>query len=147
MTDLVTNIAHEQGLALPMKLVGRGWAWPLGIDNQGHMALTDEAIEVSQSMEIILRTMPGQRVMRPEFGCRIHDLVFAPNNLQTAVTAQHYVEQALERWEPRIEVVQVDARPNPEAPTELIIEIEYIIKATRDPRTLVFPFYLIPGED
>lgn len=84
--------------------------------------------------------------MRPEFGCSIHDLVFAPNDATTAGLATYYVEEALAMWEPRIRVLDVHALPDPDAPERLLIEVHYEVRATYDRRALVFPFYRIPGE-
>lgn len=128
------------------EIIGSGWAFPPGIDSQGGISLTSERSEITQAIHIILSTSPGQRVMRPMFGCQLHDLVFAPNNSQTAAEARRMVEEALGRWEPRIKVVDVKASPDPEDTSRLLIEIQYDIKATRDRRSLVYPFYLIPEE-
>jgi phage baseplate assembly protein W len=84
--------------------------------------------------------------MRPDFGCQIHDLVFAPNDATTAGLAAYYVEEALLMWEPRIRLIDVTAGPDPQQGERLLIEINYEVKATYDRRTLVFPFYRIPGE-
>lgn len=84
--------------------------------------------------------------MRPTFGCRLHELVFAPNNSHTAAQARRYVEEALGMWEPRANVIQVDVNPDPVENNRLLIEIVYEIKATHDRRSLVYPFYLIPME-
>ena len=127
-------------------IVGRGWAFPPEIGSQGGLMLTDERSEIEQAIKIILLTAPGQRVMRPTFGCRIHELVFAPNNVTTAAQARRFVQEALAMWEPRINVVDVIAEPDHRAGNRLLIEIQYTIKATSDTRSLVFPFYMI-GED
>lgn len=127
-------------------IVGRGWAFPLKIDEQGGIALTSERNEIDQSIRIILGTSIGQRVMRPTFGSRLHELVFAPNNSQTAAQAKRYVEEALGMWEPRIRVTDIDAYPDDKEPSNLVIEIQYEIKVTHDKRSLVYPFYLIPDE-
>lgn len=95
---------------------------------------------------MILLTPVGQRVMRPEFGCRIHELVFAPNDASTEGLAVYYVEEALVRWEPRITLRDVTAAADPLTPERLLVRIEYEVKASYDRRTLVFPFYRIPGE-
>lgn len=127
-------------------IVGRGWAFPPKIGPQGGLALTTDRNEVRQAIEIILRTAPGQRVMRPTFGCRLHELIFAPNNTHTAALARRYVEEALGMWEPRINVISVETRPDSDNAACLLIEIEYEIKATHDRRSLVHPFYLLPEE-
>ncbi len=131
---------------MPKDIVGRGWTFPPRIDAQGGIALTDERNELEQAIKIILTTAPGERVMRPTFGCRLYELVFAPNDINTASRAMRFVEDALAMWEPRIRVVSVEARPDSEAAERLLIVIEYEIKATHDKRSLVHPFYLIPEE-
>jgi phage baseplate assembly protein W len=127
-------------------IVGRGWTFPPRVDPQGGLALTNERNELVQSILVILSTSTGQRVMRPTFGCRLHELVFAPNNSHTAAQARRFVEEALGMWEPRINVLQVDVHPDSKEDGRLLIEIEYEVKATHDRRSLVHPFYLIPEE-
>jgi len=108
--------------------------------------LTSERNEIDEAIRIILMTPIGQRVMRPTFGCRIHELIFAPNNSQTAARAQRYVEEALGMWEPRVMVNEVKVGRHPIQANQLLIDIKYSVKSTNDPRSLVFPFYLIPEE-
>ena len=127
-------------------IIGRGWVFPPRLDAQGGIALTTERNEIEQAIQIILMTAPGQRVMRPTFGCRLHELVFSPNNSHTAALARRYVEQALGMWEPRIIIHEVSAHPDPNDGCRLLIEIQYEVKTTHDRRSLVHPFYLIPGE-
>lgn len=127
-------------------IVGRGWAFPPGIGRHGGLALVSSSAELTQAIAIILGTTPGERVMRPAFGSQLHSLAFAPNNTQTAAQAERYVTEALGRWEPRIRLRDVTARPNPDSNQCLLIEIAYEVKATQDHRSLVYPFYLIPGE-
>jgi phage baseplate assembly protein W len=126
--------------------LGVGWAFPMSTDARGRIALARRERDIEEAMCIILLTPKGQRVMRPEFGCQIHDLIFAPNNATTAGLAAYYVEEALGMWEPRITVHDVTARPDPNDAGRLLIEIQYEIKANHDRRSLVFPFYRIPGE-
>ena len=132
---------------MPKDIVGRGWAFPVKVAPQGGLAITNENNELMQAIRIILTTAPGQRVMRPTFGCRIHELIFAPNNIQTATLARDYVEEALRMWEPRIIVEQIQVRPDADKPHMLMITVEYKVKATNDRRSLVYPFYLIPEEE
>lgn len=129
------------------EIIGSGWAFPPGVNAQGVLAMTSERNELNQSICIILSTTPGQRVMRPTFGCHLSDLVFSPNNAYTAAQATRMVEEALGMWEPRITVTQVDANPDPRHPECLLIQIEYEVKFSHDRRSLVYPFYLIPGEN
>lgn len=131
---------------MPKEIVGKGWTFPPQISPQGGLALTNEQNELSQAIFIILSTSPGQRVMRPTFGCRLNELVFAPNNAQTAARARRYVTEALGMWEPRIRVIEVNIHPDDDRDNRLIIDIEYEIKTTHDRRSLVHPFYLIPEE-
>ena len=131
------------------QIIGRGWAFPPRVDPNGRIALTSNQDEIGEAIRIILSTTPGERVMRPTFGSRLHELVFAPMNHQTQALAQRYVEQALGMWEPRIQVrhVTIDvARDDQLGSSRLHIEIEYEIKATHDQRSLIYPFYLIPEE-
>jgi len=126
--------------------LGVGWAFPVGVDARGRIALARQERDIEDAIRIILLTPKGQRVMRPEFGCQIHDLMFAPNDATTAGLAAYYVEEALGMWEPRIHVKEVNARPDPENQGRLLIDISYEVKATHDSRSLVFPFYRIPEE-
>ncbi len=127
-------------------IIGKGWAFPPQIGAQGGVALASAFNEIEQAMKIILLTSPGQRVMRPKFGCRIHELLFAPNNAATAAQAARFTEDALEMWEPRIKVTDVNVFSDPYQDGRLIVEVQYQLKPTNDKRSLVFPFYLIPEE-
>lgn len=127
-------------------IIGRGWSFPPALDERGTIALVGDEGEVEQSIRVILSTATGQRVMRPEFGCRIHELVFAPNNTTTIGLAGRYVLEALGRWEPRVEVRRVHVEPDRADPARLLIAIDYKIKATHSNRSLVYPFYTIPEE-
>jgi len=127
-------------------IIGRGWSFPPRLDHRGRISTVGGVQEIEQAIRIIITTVPGQRVMRPEFGCRLHELVFAPNDSQTAGLAERYVHEALGWWEPRINLEDVTAGPDPNDPARLLITTRYTIKATHDSRSLVYPFYLIPEE-
>jgi phage baseplate assembly protein W len=127
--------------------LGSGLAFPFGVDSRGRIALAHRERDIEQAIRIILLTPKGQRVMRPEFGCQIHELVFAPNDATTAGLAEYYVREALAMWEPRIEVISATVTPDSLEQERLLIDIRYEIKSTHDRRALVFPFYRIPGED
>jgi len=127
-------------------VIGSGWAFPVRVDARGRISLARQERDVEEAIHMILLTPKGQRVMRPDFGCRIHELIFASNDATTAGLATYYVEEALGMWEPRIRVEKVVAQPDPENSGRLLIEIAYVIKSTHDRRSLVFPFYRIPGE-
>src|SRR5918996_1842823 len=101
--------------------LGSGWAYPVGVDARGRIALARGERDIEESIYMILLTPKGQRVMRPEFGCQIHTLIFAPNDATTAGLASYYVEQALLMWEPRIRLIQVTAAADPSARERLLI--------------------------
>ena len=126
--------------------LGSGWGFPVQTDDSGGIALASRERDIAEAIRIILLTPKGERVMRPEFGCQIHTLIFAPNDATTAGLACYYVSEALAMWEPRIRVLDIVPRTESSTPERLDIEIEYEIKATHDRRSLVFPFYRIPGE-
>jgi len=128
------------------EIIGRGWAFPPRVGPNGGLLLTNERNELNEALHVILSTSPGQRVMRPTFGCRLHELVFAPNDSQTAAQARRFVEEALGMWEPRVNVLNIRVYPDPRERFRLVIEVDYEVKATRDQRTLVYPFFLIPEE-
>jgi phage baseplate assembly protein W len=129
------------------EFVGRGWAFPLRTDANGDMALVAQEREIEEAVRLILGTAYGERPMRPEFGCAIHDFVFAGADAATAAQIAFEVRASLRRWEPRIEVHDVDVSSDEEDTSRLFIDIRYSIKASNDRRNLVFPFYIIPEED
>ena len=128
------------------EFLGQGLTFPLEISQQGGLNVAKGVTDIEQAIQIILGTMPGERIMRPEFGSRIHELVFAPDNASTRRLAAYYVEEALDRWEPRINVLEVNASTDPNIPGALMIEIQYQIKDTYDERSIVYPFFL-QGEE
>jgi phage baseplate assembly protein W len=126
--------------------LGVGWAFPVSVDARGRIALARQERDIEEAVQMILLTPKGQRVMRPDFGCQIHDLTFSPNDATTAGLAAYYVKEALGMWEPRIRVQDVSTSIDPRNASRLLVEIHYEIKASHDRRSLVFPFYSIPGE-
>ncbi|HYF62710.1 MAG TPA: GPW/gp25 family protein [Herpetosiphonaceae bacterium] len=128
-------------------LIGVGWSFPVAIDNRGGIALSQGMQEIEEAIEIILGTPRGYRVMRPEFGCRIHELQFAPLNAGTMAAAAHYVQEALGWWEPRIDVLEILVDEDPDVPGCMLIYVAYRVRSTYDERALVYPFYSIPGEE
>ncbi len=127
--------------------IGQGLAFPLQVDPRGGIALATGTHDIEQAIRIILMTAPGERVMRPEFGCRIHELVFAPHDAATESLASYYVQIALERWEPRIELREVEVVTDPARDGVLLVEIKYLVKDTHDERSIVYPFYLSGEEE
>lgn len=127
--------------------LGRGIAFPLRITAAGSMAMAEGAENIEQGVRSVLGTAIGERVMRPLFGCRIHDYVFHPNSPTTAGYIAFYVREALDKWEPRIRDVEVNAAPDDENPAQLNVNIRYKIIATNEDRNLVYPFYLRREQD
>ena len=127
--------------------IGAGWAFPLGTDATGGVALVARETEIAQAIRLILGTARGERPMRPEFGCRIHDHVFGPANSATAGQIAYDVREALERWEPRIAVQDVSVSYDRIETGILYVDVRYLILNTNDPRSLVFPFYVIPDHE
>lgn len=132
---------------MAQEFVGQGWAFPLRTDPTGGIALVSGVREIEESIRIILATSPGERPMRPEFGCAVHDYVFAPADASTAGDIAYAVRVALERWEPRIDLEAVDVRFDAVEQGTLYIDIRYVVRGTNDPRNLVFPFYVIPPHE
>jgi phage baseplate assembly protein W len=131
------------------QFVGAGWAFPVTTDATGRVALVTRTREIEESIRLILGTAPGERPMRPDFGCRIHDEIFGLANAATAGQIAYDVRAALDRWEPRIEVDEVVVSFDRVEAGTLYIDVRYTVRGTNNPRNLVFPFYVIPehGED
>ena len=127
--------------------LGAGWKFPPRLDTRGRIELVPQEQDIEEALRIILLTQKGERVMRPEFGSELATLQFAPNDAGTAGLARRYAQEALELCEPRINVMDVQAGPDPDDPGRLLIDIKYSIPAINSERNLVFPFYVIPGED
>jgi len=128
------------------EFLGQGWAFPLQIDPRGGFALARGPRDIEQAIRIILETAPGERVMRPEFGCRVKELLFAPRKASTRGALIETVESALARWEPRIEVQAVDVSDDPAHDGAWLVEVRYTIKDTHDTRSIVYPFFIIDEE-
>jgi hypothetical protein len=129
------------------EFIGRGWAFPLRTDATGGIALVTREREIEEAIRLILGTAPGERPMRPEFGCRIHEYVFSSADGSTASSIAAEVKSALRRWEPRIDVEDVLVTFDARDASVMYIDIRYAIRRTNDRRNLVFPFYVIPGGD
>ena len=123
-------------------LIGSGFAFPLRIAVQGGIQLSSTEPNIEESIVIILRTSLGERVYRPSFGCRLSELVFEPLNIQTLMLIRLYVQEAIETWEPRIDLVDVRTDPDP-VRGKVDIEIIYQPKDSPNSRSMVYPFYLL----
>ena len=126
-------------------VLGTGLAFPLGVDDRGRIALAREEIDVEQAIRIILSTAPGERPMRPEFGCAVHDCVFERIEADTLARIDQAVRVALDRWEPRIAIKDITFETRRAG--ELLVHLRYRLRATNDVRNLVYPLYVVPAED
>lgn len=110
--------------------LGRGWSFPFGFSSAtGGIKTSVNEENIRQCIAVILATKPGERQMLPRFGCRIHEMLFAPNTSATAAMIEHHVREALSMWEPRIEVIEVNAVPR--ANGQINVVLDYVINATR----------------
>ncbi|WP_217923592.1 GPW/gp25 family protein [Miltoncostaea oceani] len=131
-------------------ILGSGLSFPLRVDARGGLALSHEDEDVREAIAVILGTAPGERPMRPEFGCGIHDYVFESVDAYLVGRLEQEVRRALDRWEPRIDVVGVDLSIEADARgvnEVVVIDVTYRLRATNDVRNLVYPFYVIPAEE
>src|SRR5215467_4707916 len=122
--------------------LGRGWRFPVQPDASGALGYAEDEPKIEQAILIILGTARGERVMRPDFGSRLRELVFAPINSSTRALAARYVTEALTAWEARIDVLSVHAEPRGTLSGVLDINVEYRVRATNSTFNLVYPFYL-----
>jgi phage baseplate assembly protein W len=126
--------------------VGRGISFPMRVDQSGALAMTSGVDDIDASIRVVLLTAPGERVMRPFFGCRIWELLFEPINANTLGLMADAVREAIGRWEPRVELEDVELDADPAQQGRVLINLTYRVRATNDRRNLVYPFYVIPRE-
>jgi uncharacterized protein len=124
----------------PPDFLGVGWAFPVAVQG-GRVAMRADEQLIAQSILLILMTSRGERVMEPQFGCDLKELVFTADTAAMHI-AEHSVSTALGAWEPRIRVSDVTAAPDPQAPDLLLINIEYVIRSYNSRHNLVYPFHL-----
>ena len=129
------------------EFLGQGWSFPVEVDGRGGLGVSGYDRDIEQAITIILSTAKGERMMRPDFGSGIHEFIFAPYNATTAGLLAYHVQEALARWEPRIEVTNVDVQQASGDSSQIMIDVQYIVKSTNEDRNLVYPFYLIPAEE
>lgn len=132
------------------EILGTGIAFPLGVDATGRIALSSDETDIAQAIRLIIGTTPGERPMRPEFGCGVHDFVFERIDADTLSRIEETVRAALERWEPRITVEAISFGGQTGAEIDnsglLTINVDYRVRETNTVRNLVYPFYVIPPE-
>lgn len=127
------------------EFLGVGWKYPVITTGSGKIALSQYEDDIREAILIILGTAKGERVMRPDFGCGIHDLVFAPINTATITLVQNSVREALTVYEPRIELIKVEALGDRADEGKLLVNIDYRVRSTNSRFNLVYPFYLKEG--
>ena len=127
-------------------IIGTGVSFPLRVDRLGSIAVSSGNSDVQEAIDIILGTAPGERPMRPEFGCGIHNYIFDTIDASMLGMVEYEIRAALDRWEPRIEVLEITPDLARVDEGVLMLEITYSLVATNDIRNLVYPFYLIPDE-
>ncbi|NGM68013.1 GPW/gp25 family protein [Natronolimnobius sp. AArcel1] len=126
--------------------LGTGWQFPVTSDHRGDIQLSDTDADIREAIAIILGTAKGERIMRPEFGCDIHDHVYSSASPATLNLIESSVREALVRWEPRIDVEDVTARPADEDPNRILIDIEYRVRTTNSLSNMVYPFHITEGD-
>jgi uncharacterized protein len=129
------------------EIIGSGLAFPLQVDRRGGIALARDETDIEQAIELILATAPGERPMRPEFGCGVHDFVFDSIDASTVAKMEDAIRDALDHWEPRVIVESVEFNLDGVGEGVLMIDIGYRVRATNTLRNLVYPFYVIPAEE
>ncbi len=117
------------------------------VDHTGSIALSGGVEDLDSAIRVIVSTAPGERLMRPGFGCRIWDLIFEPINGNTLGLMAFAVREAIAQWETRVEVDNVEVVPDPDKEGTVLIHLDYTVRATNDRRNLVYPFYVIPREE
>jgi len=128
------------------KFLGIGWEFPVRITSARIISMSEYEENIKESIQIILETAKGERIMRPNFGCGIHDFVFETINASTLGQIESSVRDALDIWEPRIEIITVNANPERESSTgKLLINIQYLVRKTNNQFNMVYPFYLTEG--
>lgn len=130
---------------MPRDFLGAGWKFPIRVNPRGGLSYSSAEQDVQEAIWIVLGTARGERQMRTNFGCGIHDYVFAPNNPTTRGDVAHQVRQALTEWEPRIDVLDVRVDSDRDEQNKLLIRVDYRIRSNNTFHNLVYPFYIREG--
>ncbi len=121
--------------------IGTGWQFPIRVNNRGGLSYSTGEKDIEEAIWIVLGTAKGERLMMPEFGCGIHDLVFAPLNPTTLGDIEFHVKDALTQWEPRIDVRDIRVQQEKEKPNLLLIRVDYRVRSNNSYYNIVYPFY------
>lgn len=128
------------------EFLGTGWQYPVTTDHRGTVETSDAEADIREAIRIILGTAKGERVMRPEFGCDIHDHVYSAASPATLNLIESSVREALVRWEPRIDIEAINATTASDDPNRILIEIEYYVRTTNSLSNMVYPFHITEGD-
>src|SRR5690349_20439800 len=118
-------MSFDDGLSVDQRIIGKGFGFPMGVDARGNLRTSRGVEEIEEAIRLILGTAPGERRMRPEFGCNLHEVVFAPMDITTMTMIRYHVTEALDRWEPRIELHDVQVEPSKDIDGCLLIRDGY----------------------
>jgi phage baseplate assembly protein W len=136
-----------EGASPDPSFIGRGIRFPMSVDHRGAIAMASGSDALDCAIRVVLSTAPGERVMRPAFGCKIWDLLFEPVNTNTLGLMAQAVREAVAQWEPRVDLLDVIVTPDANDSGMVRIALTYEIRTTNDRRNLVYPFYVIPREE
>jgi hypothetical protein len=126
--------------------LGRGWKFPIQVDPAtGRIRMSEHEDDIAEAIRIILGTAPGERVMRPDFGCGVHEYVFGDTDDTTLRLLEHTIVEAIRIWEPRVEDIEAEAEPDKAEPGKVWIRISYTVRTTNNVYNQVYPFYLLEG--
>ncbi len=131
--------------------LGRGWGFPLVFEKQGHHAIVSRMVEgesdINESLRILLSTRPGERLIKPEYGCHLHQMVFESNDVTTKTRIKEMVRKAVLFFEPRVELMSVEVQDRDGKEGQIAIKLEYVIRSTNSRGNMVYPFYFLEGND
>ena len=129
------------------EFLGRGWKFPVAVNPlTGRIAMSEFENDIRESIRILIATAPRERLMRPDFGCGIHDLVFSSMSRITVGLFESRVREAITQWEPRVDIVKLEISTRDADRGKLEIDLTYLVRDTNTEFNLVFPFYLSEGE-
>jgi len=131
-----------------LEFLGEGWSFPPHFDNKtGTLVTTADVIDINKSLHILLSTRLGERIMFPDYGCKLEELLFQPLDTTLKTYIKDLVETAILYHEPRIDVQKIDISNGNDLEGEVLIEIEYLVRATNSRVNMVFPFYKKEGTE
>lgn len=128
------------------EFLGVGWKFAIGLDASKKIAMSKYEEDIQEAIWIILSTAKGERVMHPDFGCGIHEMVFQTINTATLSLIELSVREALTMYEPRIELIKVNVSAEEAQSGKLLISLDYRVRSTNNQFNMVYPFYVREGK-